>query len=64
MKCVCGYEHEYNNELFKGKDIFIKTEIQVNNWICKLYTSENRHKNSAIRTMYACPKCGTLKIII
>lgn len=66
MKCACGYECEitYKNkyeEFIKGDEQFIETKIQcyiIPNWASS-YSSRTEEK-----TVYACPKCGTLKINI
>jgi len=52
MKCVCGYEGEGFNRLGKQKSTEIKIVFNPFNIIIK------RER----RGVYACPKCGTLKI--
>lgn len=70
MKCVCGYEHledwELENKLedepdFKnGDEEFIRSKqgfpFQINsyNW----YDTDGQE----MKSIFACPKCGTLKI--
>lgn len=66
MKCVCGYKHEwYNYETDElesnGTKKFIKLknhniEIENQNW-------DGWHGSYEVEVdIYACPKCGTLKI--
>jgi hypothetical protein len=50
MKCLCGYEGPFVR-LFIGR----KTKKRIK--LCDIYNSENRRK------LYACPKCGILKLL-
>lgn len=68
MKCACGYECEISWEnkyrefvKVKGDEEFIETKIQcyINPDWALGYSSRTEE-----RTVYACPKCGTLKINI
>jgi len=63
MQCLCGYKHEkeWNSEnkcyfTTEGDSEFVeiggKFTIEEGDW----------HKNLRDITVYACPKCGTLRI--
>ena len=65
MKCICGYEHETEwnskqryNETIKGDEKF--TEIKGT----FLVKTEYDYSAPDIRqiSLYACPKCGTVRI--
>jgi hypothetical protein len=56
MKCNCGYD-DTDSVVTIGIEPFIRTELKVT------YESEgDYYKNLNSRTVYICPKCGTLKI--
>jgi hypothetical protein len=66
MKCVCGYEHETQwnkeqkyNETIVGDESFKICESQLS-----FKDDEDYFVPSSMRSIYACPKCGTLKIDI
>jgi len=59
MKCVCGYEYEEswdNGELkkVKGDEEFIQVD-------CHMTIREDMQDKKV--SLYACPKCNTLKIL-
>lgn len=67
MKCVCGYEYEdkwnpagRNYDILKGDEEFIRVEgsftISRNDW-CHDWC----HRTVAV-SLYACPKCGTIRM--
>lgn len=68
MKCICGYEYEYDyreRQVVKGDKSFI--QLILSNKITVSYLSDYRDYYSdgfSETTLYACPKCGTVKIDI
>lgn len=72
MKCVCGYEYEYEYKenhsgivVIKGDNPFF--QLTLSNNIKVVYQSGYRDYYSdgfSETTLYACPKCGTVKIDI
>lgn len=65
MKCICGYEHE---EEFDNEDRYYKTINGDDKFkeICGTFLIEDDdyYKLKREVSIYACPKCGTLKIEI
>jgi len=75
MRCICEYEYEtewkpnpYNKKglgkeiVIKGNKPFKKLEIIAKQNITHNYGSDTfEHRDTSI---YACPKCGTLKLDI
>jgi hypothetical protein len=64
MKCICGYEHQsgYNEDTGNweynliGDKPFIQSELKI------LY--QDHYYDQKIKTIFICPKCGTLKIYL
>jgi acetone carboxylase gamma subunit len=55
MKCVCGYQvYEYTDKL---QEPFRQIQIYMESIYCEV--KDNKRDEYYI---YACPKCGTLKI--
>lgn len=69
-KCVCGYEYEYNytdGQVVKGDKPFIPISIGKDDLRVFYEDRDRRDYYSDGKyevTIYACPKCGTLKINI
>lgn len=63
MKCVCGYEHEEAYRTNDGVEIGDEKFIYVD--FGRYPTIQNKHnyRDESV-DIYACPKCGTLKIDI
>lgn len=62
MKCVCGYESEhdtYSNDYENGE--FIRVEGNYSYWVGGNKTNDGKPTYRKC-SIYACPKCGTLKI--
>lgn len=66
MKCVCGYEHETvwlpkqkYVKIIKGDEEFKEIEGTF-----LMDEGDYFHKRTVQVGIYACPKCGTLKITI
>lgn len=59
MKCVCGYE--YNTKYENGKEILIGDEEFIPSKNSLTYRAD---KDLCNKTIFICPKCGTLKIDI
>lgn len=61
MKCVCGYEHEPENKLCKNGAV-----IYANKPFVQLYVSMDLYNFYDFKLkrykVFACPKCGTLKV--
>ncbi len=57
MKCVCGYEYEYDH-LKKQKTKEAKEFVPVN----VVATVSQEYERDRTVNVYACPKCETLKI--
>jgi len=57
MKCVCGYtpKYEFDPEFIRSKD-YVEFDLKRPNSVMSF------EPNSVL--LYACPKCGTLKIEI
>jgi len=63
MKCICGYEHENGigedgewNDFLKGDEEFINIENRFQRYI----KGVNEYREVYL---YACPKCGTIKMV-
>jgi len=66
MKCLCGYAHyeDYeiedminNIDFVQGDEKFLRSKNSM------FFDNENSYYSDTIeRSVYACPKCGTLKI--
>ena len=74
MKCLCGYERisewsewefeqaiEQNPDFVNGEEAFIESNSSMN---FQMRESDYSSDGSSNCTIYACPKCGTLKIDI
>jgi hypothetical protein len=62
MKCICGYEkgtiYTNDNEMEAGDENFIKLNVAfLRDNSYRGYESE-----PSPSTLYACPKCGTVKV--
>jgi len=61
MKCVCGYKYYFDTETGKtvgDKDFIMLEEVNAKRSVTNGYGYE--YLSNA--TIYACPKCGTLKL--
>lgn len=61
MKCVCGYKHYFDVETGKtigDKEFIILEEVNAKRNVI----SNCGFDYLANATLYACPKCGTLKL--
>ena len=70
MKCVCGYYHLEDYEI-ENEDVVFQDKLKENNgkeeFIRleeKLHSYDTYSFDSKAYSIYACPKCGTLKISI
>ncbi len=60
MKCACEYEYEFDyakTQVTKGDEDFILVNVVAT--VSQEYTTDTTVTTVRI---YACPKCGTLKI--
>lgn len=62
MKCVCGYEKEEawrsDDGVQKGDEDFIYLETAV----IKIENKDSYYSDKKETSLYACPKCGMVKI--
>jgi len=61
MKCVCGHEHDYDSPQPVSKDSnpFIRVGVvEHTGYDSRILNKTTNHRIS----LYACPKCGTIKI--
>jgi acetone carboxylase gamma subunit len=64
MKCVCGYEHteEWDSEIKAYKTITGDSDFIEIDGKFTVNDGDPWHRNQRDIRIYACPKCGTLKI--
>lgn len=62
MKCVCGYEYDYN--FIDGEKVVITGDKPfINSGLWAVFEIDDDYYPTVTReTIYICPKCGTLKI--
>lgn len=71
MKCICGYYHLEDWKI-ENEDIVFQDELRKNNGTEKfkeiygtfLIKGSDYYETKHEISIYACPKCGTLKIEI
>ena len=78
MECLCGYKHGYfnvdssgeglkcvhiNGEFGEFREITIHTSVEGQGCDINIDRSSNDYRYGTLPTnLYACPKCGTVKV--
>jgi len=62
MKCLCGYEKEYNWDNEDGKKPFIQISCLGKAFETDVKTEYYCESNCETRWLYACPQCGMVLI--
>ena len=66
LQCVCGYKYKKDDsdlEPLEGDEEFIKLNLSNHIKMHKVNTITNYYGLCKEITLYACPKCHTIKIL-
>jgi hypothetical protein len=65
MKCLCGYEHKHGiNDKGIWQENLIGNEefIRIEGSILRVKTNNNYYSDHTDVSLFACPKCGTVRM--
>lgn len=62
MKCLCGYEHEAGIDLDGKWNASLKGEEPFEKVVGTFFTECGCFEDKKEYKMFACPKCGTVKL--
>jgi len=65
MKCVCGYEHRHGEWDPETQKVIHESDGEKFTYIKGTFLVENTGWHGGTRevSLYACPKCGTIKLV-